>query len=180
MKISVFIAISLDGYISRKDGSIDWLNKANERVPSGEDCGFSEFFNSVDTLIMGRNSYEQVLTFKQWPYESKPVIVLSSKKISIPEFLPKTVSMSSESPKELVKRLSLNKTQHLYVDGGITIQRFLNAGLIDEMTITIIPILLGEGKPLFDKLDKDIHLNHLFTKAYDFGFVQTKYAVLKN
>ena len=180
MKISVFIAISLDGYISRKDGSIDWLNKANDVVPAGEYCGFSKFFNSIDTLIMGRNSYEQALTFDHWPYENKPVIVLSSKKISIPDFLPKTVSSSSETPEELVKRLSISETKHLYVDGGITIQRFFNAGFIDEITITTIPILLGEGKPLFSKLDKDIHLKHIFTKAYDFGFVQTKYVILKN
>jgi dihydrofolate reductase len=180
MKSSVYIATSLDGFISRSDGSIDWLDEANKLVPEGEDCGFLEFINSVDFLVMGRNSYEKVLSFGEWPYEDKKVVVLSSREVKIQEELKGTVSSSSETPSQLVKRLSDEGAKHLYIDGGITIQRFLAEGLIDELTITIIPILLGEGRRLFGPTVKDIHLIHLRTKPYDFGFVQIKYQVKKS
>lgn len=177
-RISVFIATSLDGFIARKDGSIDWLNNANTNVPKGEDGGYHAFMASVDVLIMGRNTYEQVLTFGEWPYGEKKVIILSSRKIEFPAHLPKTVSWSSASPVQLVKTLSTQGAKRLYVDGGVTIQRFLQAGLVDEVTITLTPVILGEGKPLFFPLGKDVALTHLDTRSF-FGFVQVKYAVKK-
>ena len=157
-KCSVYIATSLDGFISRTDGSIDWLNNANTFVPDGEDLGYADFMSSVDALVMGRNTFEQVLTFRAWPYGDKPVIVLSRQMKSLSGNLPDTVSLSGEEPEKLVERLSSKGWNHLYIDGGLTIQSFLKAGLIDEITITVIPILLGKGKPLFGPLLADIEL----------------------
>ena len=174
-RCSVFIATSLDGFIARSDGRIDWLNDANALVPPGEDCGFAEFFSSVDALVMGRNTFEQVLSFPEWPYGSKPVIVLSRSLRSLPAQVPATVTLSAEPPATLVARLSVKGLRHLYIDGGLTIQSFLMANLIGEMTITVIPVLLGSGKPLFGSLQRDVPLQLLACRAYDFGFVQSRY-----
>jgi dihydrofolate reductase len=176
-RCSVFVATSLDGFISRSDGRIDWLNEANALVPPGEDCGFAEFFSTVDALVMGRNTFEQVLSFSEWPYGSKPVVVLSHSLRSLPVQVPATVTLSAEPPATLVERLSAEGLGHLYIDGGLTIQSFLVANLVDEMTITVIPVLLGSGKPLFGSLRSDVNLKLLASRAYDFGFVQTKYRV---
>ena len=171
--------MSLDGFIARADGGIDWLDEANKIVPEGEDCGYQAFMDAVDVLIMGRNTYEQVLSFGPWPYGEKPVIVLSRQNIQIPDELAQTVSSSSESPQALCQRLSKEGAKRLYVDGGVTIQRFLSEGLIDDITITIIPIILGGGKSLFGPLEGDISLTHVGTKTFDFGFVQLTYEVEK-
>ncbi len=178
--LSVFIATSLDGFIARTDGELDWLDEAGTAVPKDEDCGYHAFMHSVDALVMGRNTYEKVRSLGKWPYGDKPVIVLSSNAIEIPEELAQMVSCSSESPKALYERLSQDGLKRLYIDGGITIQRFLAEGLIDDLTITVIPVLLGSGIPLFGKLEKDILLRHTATKAYDFGFVQSTYEVIKH
>ncbi|HWR73174.1 MAG TPA: dihydrofolate reductase family protein [Nitrospirota bacterium] len=180
IKASVFIATSLDGFIARKDGSIDWLEMANAATPKGENYGYQEFADSINVIVMGRYSYEKALTFSEWPYGEKPVIVLSSRTVAIPAVLNKTVSSSSEPPEDLMKRLSSQGIKHVYIDGGVTIQGFLAAGLIDELTITLIPVLLGEGRPLFGPLTKDIRLTHIATKAYENGFVQVKYRVGKD
>lgn len=179
MKVSVFIATSLDGFIARNNGDIDWLNEANTSVPEGEDCGFQEFMGSVDTLIMGRLTYEKVLSFEHWPYGKTKVIVLSRNPISFPRNVPETVCHSSKSPHDLLTHLTNEKIEHVYVDGGTTIQGFIDGGLIDEITITTIPVILGNGIPLFGSTRNDINLSHLSTTAYDFGFVQTTYAVNK-
>jgi len=175
---SVYIATSLDGYIAREDGSLDWLDSANERVPEGEDFGYALFMDSVDALVMGRNTYEKVLSFGAWPYGDKPVIVLSRHRLEIPPHLSKMVEHSSQTPEELYMRLSKKGFSRLYIDGGITIQRFLAVGLIKDLTITVIPIIIGRGKSLFGSLDKDIELKHIVTKSYEFGFVQSSYEVV--
>ncbi len=180
MKASVYIGTSLDGFIARRDGSIDWLNEAQSLVPEGEDCGFKTFMDSVDALIMGRNTFEQVLTFGRWPYGETPVVVMSHNSVEIPSHLPDTVSCSSESLQVLLERLSGQGVTHVYVDGGATIQSFLAQSLIDEITITRVPIILGDGIPLFGPMKKDLKLTHVETKAYDFGFVQTTYQVKKD
>lgn len=174
---SVYIATSLDGYIAREDGDIDWLNDANKAVPEGEDCGFFAFINSIDVLVIGRNTFEKVLSFGQWPYGDKPVIVLSSNRIEIPDSLPEMVTWSSESPSELSDRLANEGVKRIYVDGGATIQRFLAEGLVKDITITNIPVILGCGIPLFSNIAEDIFLRHIKTKTYDFGFVQSTYEV---
>lgn len=174
-RCSVFIATSLDGFISRLDGSIDWLNEANAAVPPGEDCGYKAFIGAVDTLVMGRNTFEQALTFEPWPYGEMKVVVLTSRPIEIPPALRSSVTASADPPATLVEKLSRDGSRHLYIDGGKTIQGFVAAGLVDEMTITVIPVLLGEGRPLFGPLKADVKLRLVSSRAYDFGFVQTTY-----
>ncbi|MGL4576567.1 MAG: dihydrofolate reductase family protein [Burkholderiaceae bacterium] len=175
----VFIATSLDGYIARLDGSIDWLDHANTVVPPGEDFGYAQFMADVDALVMGRNSFEQVLSFDPWPYADKPVIVLSTQWSVLPAGAPATATLSCESPAQLLTRLAAQGMRRVYVDGGVTIQRFLAAGLVEEMTITQIPVLLGAGRPLFGLLPADVWLEHVATHAYPFGFVQSTYRVAR-
>lgn len=127
---------------------------------------------------MGRNTFEAVLGYGKWPYGSKRVVVLSSKPIQLPEDQVGTVEWRSCSPSELVKELSKSGAEHLYVDGGKTIQGFLDAGLIQEIVITKIPVLIGSGIPLFGRLTKDKHLAHIETQSFDNGFVQSKYRVI--
>lgn len=179
MKCSVFIATSLDGYIARDDGSIDWLIQANELLPKGEDCGYHSFISTVDAIIMGRHSFEKVLSFEPWPYPMLPVIVLSQHGINIPERLQDKVFSFSDDLTVLLQKLSTQGKRHLYIDGGITIQRFLAQGLIDEIIITIIPILLGQGRHLFGELEQDRSLKLVSTRSFDGGLVQMHYRVLK-
>lgn len=179
-KCSVFIATSLDGFIAREDGGIDWLEAANRLIPEGEDCGYGRFMSTVDALVMGRNTFEQVLTFDDWPYGATPVTVLSRSRTSLPGHLPPDVSLSQEAPQSLVTRLYREGLRHLYIDGGITIQRFLTEGLIDEFIITLIPVLLGRGKSLFGPLPADIPLELIASRHYPFGFVQNHYRVRRN
>ncbi|MCP4143401.1 MAG: dihydrofolate reductase [Chloroflexi bacterium] len=179
MKISAYIATSLDGFIARENGDLNWLpgSDGNE-AGSGEDYGYRQFMESVDILVMGRHTYEMVISFGEWPYGEKQVIVLSSKGIEIPENLAEKVESSSSSPTDLVDRLRKSGAKHLYIDGGKTIQSFLQDALIDEIIITRIPILIGSGIPLFGELDRDRKVQHIETRSYDNGFVQSKYKVL--
>ena len=176
IKCSVFIATSLDGFIARKDGSLDWL-PGSDGVEGDEDYGYAEFFTSVDTLVIGRKTYELVATFTEWPYGGKRVVVLSSSYPKIPAMIAEGVVGTSCPPKELVQQLTQVGARHVYVDGGKTIHTFLRAGLIQEMTITRIPILIGEGIPLFGALAHDLKLLHLATRSFANGFVQSKYAI---
>jgi dihydrofolate reductase len=172
---SVFIATSLDGFIARRNGDIDWLADPGD-ASAGEDYGYQEFIDSVDTLVIGRNTYELVLAFNAWPYTGKRVVVLSHGAPHVPDTLSGSVEIMSGSPAEVVRRLSESGARHVYVDGGRTIQGFLQAGLVRDMTITRIPILIGDGIPLFGKLDRDIRFEHIETKVYQkSGFVQSKY-----
>ena len=174
---SVFIATSLDGFIARADGRIDWLEAANTTIPAGEDCGYAAFFASVDGMVMGRGTFETVLSFPTWPYGEKPVYVLSRTLAQLPQAVPPTLSLTSEPPTELLERLYAQGHRHLYVDGGRTIQGFLSAGLIQELTITVIPVLLGAGRPLFGPLWADVALELVSSREYPFGFVQSRYRV---
>ncbi len=172
---SVYIATSLDGFIAREDGSIDWLMEANATVPPGEDCGYAAFMGTVDVLIMGRNTYEQVAGFEPWPYEGKRVVVLTSREIDFRQGHGIQLEASSESPKELLRRLSSEGCKHAYIDGGKVTQSFLSSRLIDKLTITIIPVLIGEGRRLFGIIPNDRKLVLTHSKAYEFGFIQTTY-----
>ena len=174
---SAFIATSLDGYIARPDGSIDWLNDVQGVIPDGEDCGYLDFMASIDALVMGRHTFERVLAFDEWPYEALPVYVMSRSLVTIPMALAGSVHSWQGTPSTLVEQLGAQGLRRLYVDGGQTIQGFLRAGLLDEITITVVPLLLGAGRPLFGPLDRDVELTLLYSRAYEFGFVQSTYRV---
>lgn len=171
----VFIACSLDGHIAREDGGIDWLLKYPE---TDEDYGYAAFIETVDGLVMGRGSFEAVAGFEQWPY-SKPVVVLSSTldASAVPARLEGKVRISRLSPREIMAELAGEGWKAAYVDGGRLIQSFLRDGLIDEMTITRIPVLLGRGRPLFGDVPADIDLRLEETRGYPSGFVQSRYTV---
>lgn len=180
VKVSVFIGTSLDGFIARENGDIDWLDDANKQVTPGEDFGFKSFLESVDQIIMGRKTFDQVMKFDNWPYNNTKMIVLTSKNIEIPEKLRETVTTSNtSSPEQLIKELSDQSINHIYIDGGLVIQDFLSARLVDEITVTIVPILIGKGKSFSGLLSKDLSLQHLKTTVYNFGFVQIKYKINK-
>jgi dihydrofolate reductase len=184
LKGYVFIATSLDGYIATQNGNIDWLT--NQPTIEGEDFGFADFVKSMDVMLMGRKTFDVVQGFGKegWAYGDLPVVVWTRdvNKVQVPEWLATSVSVqSAASPMELWQQLQVNNAgyQRAYIDGGKTIQSFLNAGLIQEITITRIPILLGDGIPLFSPSEdgKIQPLIHLSTQAYPNGFVVSKYQV---
>jgi dihydrofolate reductase len=172
MKASVFIATSLDGFIAREDGALDWLP-----ADGGEPHGYDEFIATVDALVIGRKTYETVLTFGAWPYGSKPVVVLSSSMSQLKAPKGAVCDVMAGHPHEIVTRLAGRGMKHLYIDGGVTIQRFLQAGLIQRVIITRIPVLLGSGIPLFGPLSRDIKFAHVATRSYRSGLVQSEYLV---
>lgn len=174
----VFIGASLDGFIARTDGAIDWLDCATPAEGEG-DFGFQQFFDSVDALIVGRNTFETALAFPDWPYGEKPVIVLSRSLTEAPAKAPPTVSVSNEAPATLVARLASKGVLSFYVDGGATIQSFLRAGLIDEMVVSTLPILIGQGISLFGPLEADVRLELASTQSFRCGLVQSRYRVVK-
>jgi len=172
----VFIAASVDGYIARPDGRIDWLERMNTRLPAGEDCGYASFMSDIDALVMGRRTFEQVLAFDAWPYD-KPVTVLSRRGVAVPAALQGRVTVSAEAPLALLERLGTQGVRRVYLDGGLAVQGFLREGLVDELTLTTIPVLLGGGRPLFGALPHDIELELIESRAWDFGFLQSRWRV---
>lgn len=172
-KISVFIATSIDGYIAKKNDDIDWLTTFSPPTEESEDkdCGFSKFFSGIDVLIMGRNTYDVVSHFTPWPYEGKRVIVLSSTLTSVC----KQAELYKGDIAELIKKLSSEDVKHIYIDGGATISQFLNLKLINQMIISIIPVVLGSGIPLFSKMDNDNWFRLISSNVFSNGLVQLKY-----
>lgn len=177
IKCSVYIAASVDGFIATLDGGIEWLEKPEYSSAPMEGLSYDEFISTVDALVMGRNTFEKVLTFEAWPYEGMPVVVLSSTDLAIPEHLRDAVRHESGEPNEIVERLAKADMRHLYIDGGVTIQRFLKDKLINELTITRIPVLLGAGLPLFGGAGPEQKLKLAHVTASDNGFVQERYIV---
>jgi dihydrofolate reductase len=172
----IFMAMSLDGYVAREDFSLDWLMK---QKTDGEDHGYEAFMDSVDGLVMGSGSFRTALTFDAWPYE-KPVVVLSKtlKPEDIPEDLRDKVSISALAPQQLMASLSEQGWKRAYIDGGKVIQSFMRAGLIADMTVTVVPILIGSGKRMFGALNADIDLHLLESKSFPSGLVTSRYKVL--
>ena len=162
---------SLDGFIARPDGALDFLPAGG-----GEPHGYDEFMATVDALVIGRNTFDTVLAFNTWPYGTTPVFVLSTRPLaSAPDGA--VVENLSGPPAAIVAQLETRGIGHIYVDGGITIQRFLRAGLIDRLIVTWVPVLIGTGIPLFGPLEMDIRLRHVATRQYASGLVQSEYEV---
>lgn len=175
----VYIATSLDGYIADKNNDLEWLHQVPN--PGGSDFGFAEFMDSIDALVMGRNTMEKVLSFGvDWPY-NKPVYVLSSQLNQAPEGLEGKVFPIRGTPEEITQSLNNKGYKNLYIDGGKTVQSFLQVDLIDKLIVTTIPILLGGGIPLFSSLDNPLQfklerseiLNNLLVKN---TFIRANYA----
>lgn len=173
MRASVYIATSLDGYIARSDGSLDWLGVAEEN----EDYGFAAFMESVDALVMGRNTYDAVMAMGEWPYGYTLVIVLTHRPLDIPADLTGVVEATELGPLELAEELDRRGIEHVYIDGGTTIRSFLEADLVQRLTITTIPVLIGAGIPLFGPQEGDIRLRLVDSIAYTNGLVQSTYDV---
>ena len=169
---SVFIGTSVDGFIARPNGDLDFLPPGG-----GEPHGYDEFMASVDALVIGRKTFETVLAYPQWPYGSKRVIVLSSAPLDFSGVQGGIVEQMSGPPEDIVSRLEARGFSHLYIDGGITIQKFLRAGLIQRLVVTRVPVLIGEGIPLFGPLAGDVTLRHIQTRHFASGLVQTEYAI---
>jgi dihydrofolate reductase len=174
MKVSVFVGTSVDGFIARPNGALDFLPPGG-----GEPHGYNEFIATVDALVIGRNTFETVLAFPSWPYGDKRVVVLSSRPIDFSKVRGGVVEQISGSPAGIVAQLAATGVKHIYVDGGITIQRFLRAGLVDRLTITRVPVLIGQGIPLFAALLRDVQLRHVRTQSYPSGLVQSEYEVVR-
>ena len=171
----VFIATSLDGYIARDDGDIDWLL---QRDDPAEDHGYADFIANKDLIVMGRGSYEKALSFDKWHYD-RPVLVLSGQLAGrpVPGSLQGMVRFSSLSPVETMRALAEQNLRRIYVDGGRVVQSFLRDGLIEDMVVTTVPVLIGSGRPLFGALPQDVDLTLLSSRAFPSGLVQTTYRI---
>jgi dihydrofolate reductase len=172
MTASVFVGASVDGFIARVDGGLDWLPAGG-----GEPHGYEEFIASVDAIVIGRNTFEIVLGFDPWPYGDKRVVVLSSRPLDLSVVRGGKVEQRAGDPATIIADLAADGAPNLYIDGGITIQRFLRAGVIERLIVTRVPVLIGEGIPLFGSLDRDIRLSHVATRSYPSGLVQSEYRI---
>lgn len=171
MKAIVYIGTSLDGFIARKDGDIDWLTQfANDEAMKA----YEEFISRIDAIVIGRGTFEKVLTFPSWPYEQKAFLLSTSIK-QVPDILKEKITLLSMKPKELLNYLSGNGFSNIYVDGGKVIQEFLKEDLIDELIISKVPVLIGSGIPLFDYFDTDLKFRHIQTQVSSNGLVRSYY-----
>lgn len=172
--VSVIVGTSLDGFIARPDGAFDFLPAGG-----GESHGYDEFMAGIDAMVIGRKTFETVLAFgPPWPHGKKRVVVLSSRPIDLSVVKGGVVEQMSGSPAQIVSQLAASGSHNLYVDGGITIQGFLRAGLIQRMIITRVPVLIGQGIPLFGPLPNDIKLRHVAIRQYPSGLVSSEYHVV--
>lgn len=171
----VFIATSLDGFIARENGEIDWLLKWDQ---AGEDYGYDDFIKNIDVIVMGRGTFEAVRAMGNWFY-NRQVLVLSSvlSQQQVPADLAGKVRFSNKSPREAMAMLEAEGCRRAYVDGGRVIQSFLKLNMISDMVITRVPILLGTGRPLFGRVEQDVSLAHTGTRSFPLGLVQSSYEV---
>jgi dihydrofolate reductase len=172
-RFSVFIATSLDGFIARSDGGLDWLEVVKAE---GEDYGYAEFFSSVDALLLGSKTYETVLGFGAWPYGDKPCYVATTQaRVAVGDEV-----FVEGTPEELARELADRGHQRMYLDGGNLIRAFLGAGLVDDLTLSFVPVLLGDGLSLFQGagvLDTGSRLSLGEVRAFPSGLVRLRYEV---
>ena len=171
MMVSVFVGTSVDGFIARPNGGLDFLPPGG-----GEPHGYNEFLATVDAIVIGRKTFETVLGMKPWPYAQKRVVVLSSRVLDFSAARGPVEQMAG-SPAAILSQLASSGVHHVYVDGGNTIQGFLRAGLVHRLVITRVPVLIGGGISLFGSLPHDIPLHHVATRHYPSGLVQSEYHV---
>ena len=176
MTLSAYIAVSLDGYIARANGSMDWLRGGGRRPPD-EERRHRAFIDSVNTIVIGRATYEAVCSAPTWPYGSKPVVVLSHNKIAVSAGVSGLLEQMSGTPVDLVSCFQSRGWHHLYVDGGRTIQGFLASRFVRRLILNRVPVILGSGISLFGEVPKDVWLDHLRTEVYPGGLVQSEYDV---
>jgi dihydrofolate reductase len=170
IKLSVFCGVSVDGFLARPDHTVDFLN-----TPDQGPHGYDEFYSSVDVVVIGRNTYNFVVSYGQWLYGKKPVVVLSSRPIDFSWIRNGVVDQMAGDPAAIVAQLEARGFRHAYIDGGVTIQRFLAAGLLDRMIVSRVPVLIGTGMPLFGPLPHDVPLHHVASRTYRGGIVQDEY-----
>lgn len=172
-KNMVFIATSLDGYISDRNGGLDWLHALPN--PDNLDFGYSRFMEKIDAIVMGRVTFEAICGFDcEWPY-TIPVFVLSNTLKSLPEEYHQKAEIVKGSLHEILNQIHQKGYTQLYIDGGATVQNFLREDLIDEIIITTVPILLGGGSPLFAEVSFELEFEHLSTESYLNTMVQSHY-----
>ena len=171
MPATAYVGVSLDGFLARPDGTIDWL------PAPGPELGFAEFMAGIDDVVMGRRTWEFVAAADPWYYGDTPVVVLSSRPIARHAHTRSGVRHVAGDPAQVVATLAADGLANLHVDGGVTVQRFLRAGLIHLLVITTVSVLIGQGRPLFGPLDLDVHLTHVRTRSFDNGMVQSEYTV---
>jgi dihydrofolate reductase len=169
-RCSIYIATSLDGFIARRDGRLDWLSVVER---AGEDYGYRRFFASIDTLVMGRKTYETALSFAPWPYAEKRCVVLTR----APPAPRHGETFYSGDLGALLEWLSREGAERVYVDGGSVLSQFLALGLVDDVTVSIVPVLLGDGVRLTQDLGGDVRLRLVESRAFESGLVQVEYRV---
>jgi dihydrofolate reductase len=167
--VAVYIAVSLDHYIARDDGSLDWL--ARVQGDGGEDYGYAAFMASVDALVLGRSTWDTVLGFDAWPYEAKRVVVLTHRALSATHG--EETHAGALAP--LFERLGAEGVTRVYLDGGAAIRQALAEGLVDELTLSVVPVLLGAGRPLFARGLPELSMRLVEAKGYPSGLAQLRY-----
>lgn len=166
MRTSVFVGVSIDGFLARTDGSFDFLD------PWGnQEHGYTAFFGSVDTLVIGRATYDLVLTFGEWPYGDKRVVVLTHRPIDAKHG--ETAHEGALAP--LIAQLESEGRRHIYLDGGRTIRQGLDEDVVDDMTISTVPVTIGAGIPLFGGAPCTTAWNLAASRSYPNGLVQAHY-----
>jgi len=167
-RIAVFIARSVDGYIATDDDSLDWLTAS---AVEGEDYGFASFLSDIDVVAMGRSTYEFIRDVPELPYGNRPVHVFTTRDPGPREGF----EFYARTPAEAVKHWEEQGVGRVYLDGGTLISQFLDAGLVDEMTLTTVPLLLGSGKPLFHRIAKATPLRLVDSQVFPSGMVNLHY-----
>jgi len=174
-EVVVYIAASLDGYIARADGSIDWLDIAGPEEAERSMSDFVELLRRVDCLVMGRKTFDTVKQFSPWPYGALPIIVLSTSLSEVPRIDGANIRVRSAQPADLLRELESDGLSRIYVDGGATIHGFLRAGLVDHITVATVPVLLGSGRPLFPEMGHELKLQLESSVALASGIVKSAY-----